>query len=61
MLGGGRVNACKEREKVGLELLNGTFSDISAMDIQRDELKLGVPLLLNNTPVVSTGFIVEDL
>ena len=31
------------------------------MYIRRDELELDMPLFLNDTPIVSTGFIVEDL
>ena len=45
--GEGRVNACKDREKVGLERLDGTFSGVSAVDIRRYELELDLPLLLD--------------
>ena len=46
---------------MGLEILGGTFSRVAEMDIQRDELELDVPLLLDDVTTVSTGFIVEDL
>ena len=61
ILGEGGVNACKDREKVGLELLDGNISGVSAMDIRRYELELDVPVLCNNVSVVSTGFAVKDL
>ena len=44
-----------------LEHLDGTFSDVAAMDIQLNELELDVPLLLYDMPVFSTVFVVEDL
>ena len=59
-LGEGRVDACKDREKVGLEHLDGTFSGVAAMDIQRDDLELDTSLLLDDVPVFRTGFVVKD-
>ena len=61
ILGKIRVNAYKCREKVGLEYLDDTFSGVATMGIQRDKLKLDVPLLLDDALVVIIGFIVEDL
>ena len=61
ILGKVRVDACKDREKVCLEGLDGMFSGVATMDIRRDELELDVPLLLNDAPVFSTGLVVEDL
>ena len=52
ILGEGRVDSCKDREKVGLERLDVTFGGVAAKDIRREKLKLGVPLLLNETPIV---------
>ena len=60
ILGKGGFNACKDRSKLGLERLDGKFRDIAAMDIRRDELELDVPFLIDDAPVVSTGFVVED-
>ena len=56
-----RVNACKDRMKVGLKHLDGTFSSITAMDIRRDKLELDVPLLFGDTPAFGTGSVVKDL
>ena len=46
---------------MGLERLDETFSGIAEMDIQQDKLELDMPLLIDDAPVVSTGFVVEDL
>ena len=62
ILGEGWVDTCKDIEKVGLECFGGMFSGVSAMDIRRDKLELDVPLLLDGTSLVRTGFVVvEDL
>ena len=39
ILGEVGVDACKDREKVGLERLDGMFRGVVAMDIRRDELE----------------------
>ena len=46
---------------MGLERLYGTFSGVAAMEIWSDKLELDLPILIDDVPVVSTGFIVEDL
>ena len=56
--GEGRVDSCKGREKVGLERFYGTLSGFAAVDIHRDKLELDLPILLNDAPIVSTGFVV---
>ena len=61
ILGEVGVDACKDREKVGLERLDGMFRGVVAMDIRRDELEHDMQFLLDDVPVVSTGFVVEDL
>ena len=60
ILGKGRAAGCKDREKLGLERLDGTFIGVATMHIRPEKLELYVPLLLDDTPVVSTGFVLED-
>ena len=57
-LGGGGVDACKDRDKVVLERLDDTFSGVAAIDIRWYKLELDVPILLYDAPVFSTGFFV---
>ena len=61
ILGEGGIDACKDRYKLVLERLDGTFSIVAVMDIRRDNLELDVPFLLDDVPVVSTGLVVKGL
>ena len=45
---------------MSLESFDSMFSNIAAMEIRQDELELDMPFLLDDMPVVSTGFVVED-
>ena len=47
--------------KWALNVLMERSFGVAEMYIRRDELELDMPLFLNDTPIVSTGFIVEDL
>ena len=61
ILGEGGFDACKDIDKAGFERLDGTFGGVAAMDIRREELEIDLPFLLNDEPVVITGFVVEYL
>ena len=41
--------------------VDGTFSNIAAMDIWRDKLKIAVSLINNGAAILSASFIVKDL
>ena len=61
ILGEVMFNASKDKYKVGLERFYGMFSGVAAMDIRRYKLELDVPIILDDAPVVSIRFVVEDL
>ena len=54
-------NASKNCKEVGFEGADGTFSDVAAVDIRRDELEGAVPFINDGAAVFETGFVVKDL
>ena len=60
-VGKGVGNAIKDCKEVGFEGPYGTFSDVSVVDIRRDELEGTVPVFNDGADIFGTGFVVEDL
>ena len=60
-VGKGVGNASKDYKEVGFEGADGTFSDVAAVEIRRDELEDAVPVFNYGAAVFGTSFVVEDL
>ena len=54
-------DANKDGKEVRFKGVDGTFSDITAMNIWRDKLEIAVPLINNGAAILSARFIVKDL
>ena len=60
-VGNGVVEASKDCKEVGFEGADGTFSDVAAVDIRRDELEGAVTVFNDGAAVFCNGFVVKDL
>ena len=60
-VGKGVDNARKDFKEVGFEGADGTFSNVAAVDIRRDELEGAVPVFNDGAAVFRSGFVIEDL
>ena len=60
-LGEGGVDSSQDGEEMSFEGLNGPFSGVTAVDVRRHKVVGAVPVLLNDTTVFRTGFVVQHL
>ena len=60
-VGEGVGDASKNGKEVCFEGEDGSFINVTAVDIWRDKLKGAVPVFDNGTAVFGTGFVIEDL
>ena len=60
-VGKGVGYASKDGKEVCFEGADGSFRNVAAVNIRRDELEGAVPVFNYSTAVFGTGFVVEDL
>ena len=60
-VGNGVGEASKDCKEVRFEGADGSFCDVAAVDIRRNELEGAVPFFNDGAAVFGTGFVIEDL